>query len=505
MTDLPRFRVVPLALVALAVMAAHLLVIDQYGIFRDEFYYLACGRHLAWGYVEHPPGVALIARLTSAFGDSPLAIRLFPLLGSGALVFIVGAIARRMGGAAFAQVVAAATVSIAPHFLFVFHVLSMNFAEVLLWSLGAWLVLVALQDEAGWAWVAFGAVAGAGLLTKHSMGLYGAGIFAGLLLTHEGRRALRTPWPWLGGVMALALFSPHVWWQVRHDWPLVEFVRNAQREKIAETSLGGFFVELILMMNPFAVVLVALGLWFLLVRHDGRPHAVLGWAFLVVVLVFATQRSKAYYATPAFPPVLAAGAVLLERLGRRAAWRHAVAAVVLLGALPAAPMALPILAPDRLAAYMRSLGVAPSSGERHELGVLPQHFADMHGWEELARGISGVYQGLPEHERATARVFARNYGQAGSLEYFAARYPMPRVISSHNSYWYWGPGPDDGGVVIVIGGPADELREFFTSVEEVARTACGYCMPYENDRPIFVARGWKVPLSTVWSATKRFI
>jgi hypothetical protein len=163
-----------------------------------------------------------------------------------------------------------------------------------------------------------------------------------------------------------------------------------------------------------------------------------------------------------------------------------------------------VLPAETLVAYSRHLGVTPSSGERHELGALPQHFADMHGWEDLARRISRVYQALPEDERATARVFARNYGQAGALELFRDRYPLPAVISAHNNYWLWGPGPD-GGTLIIIGGRLEDNQQAFEQVEEVSRTDCGYCMPYEDDLPIYVGRGWKVSLNAIWPREKRFI
>lgn len=497
---------VGLSLVSAAIVVTHLLVVNQYGIFRDEFYYLANGRHLAWGYVEHPPAIGVLAAVAQWFGDSALAIRWMPILGSGLLAWIVGVIARRLGGGGYAQVLSAAMVVTTPHVLFLFHVLSMNFAEVLLWSVAAWLVLVALDGDRAWPWIALGVVTGAGLLTKHSMAVYGLGIFVGLLLGGS-RAVLRRPWPWVGGAIAAAMFAPHVWWQVRHDWPIVEFARNAQREKIAEVDAAGFLLELFGMMNiAAAVVLVALGLWFLLGRRERRRHAVLAWAWLVVVAVFISQQSKPYYASPAFPPVMAAGAVMLEAITRgRRAWRAAVTAIMVAGAVVFAPMGLPVLPRDTLVTYLRGLGFTPPSGERHELGALPQHFADMHGWEDLARTISSVYTSLPEPERATARVFARNYGQAGSLEHFASRYPLPRVVSPHNSYWLWGPGPDDGGVVIVIGGRIADLRQAFDEVDEVARTRCDWCMPYENDRPVFVGRGWKVPLSAIWPREKRFI
>jgi hypothetical protein len=397
-------------------------------------------------------------------------------------------------------------VSLSPHFLFVFHILSMNSAEVVLWALGVWLVLVAVQTERAWPWLAFGVTAGVGLLTKHSMAVFGLGIFAGLLVT-PARRALLTPWPWIGGVIAGAMFAPHLWWQHTHGWPTAEFVRNAQEFKITEQSIGSFLAQLALMMSPVTLPIWLAGLWWLLAGRAAAAGRLIAVCALVVVLVFIVQRSKPYYATAVMPALVAAGAVALERATREhRGWRHAAAALLVAGALPIVPMGLPLLPVPTYVFYTSALGLAASNQERQELGVLPQHFADMHGWEDLASTISRVYQDLPERERATARVWAQNYGEAGALEYFASRahYPMPRVISPHNNYWFWGPG-DEGGTLIVIGGRREDMDAAFENVEDVTRTRCDYCMPYENDLAIRIGRGWKVRLSDVWARERKFI
>lgn len=493
-----------LSVVAAAVAALHLAAVDNYGIFRDELYYLACGRHLAWGYVDHPPVVAILARVSSLLGDSLAAVRLPTVLLACALVFTTGAIVRRLGGGRFAQVLAPLLVALAPHFLFIFHILSMNSAEVLLWAVGSWLVLVAVQSGRAWPWIALGTTVGVAFLTKHSALVFGLGVFAGLLFT-PARHVLRTPGPWAGAALAALIASPHVAWQAANGWPTLEFVRNAQQFKIADQTPLSFLGQIVLMTGPVTLPLWLAGLWWLLRGRAGAGGRVLAVCAIVVVLIFLVQRSKPYYATATWPVLFAAGTVAFERATVRfRGARHTAAATMLIASLALAPMALPILPVESHVAYAEAIGVRAPNQERQTLGALPQHFADMFGWEELAQTISRVYQSLPDEEKASARVFARNYGEAGALEYYANRYPLPRVISPHNNYWFWGPGPD-GGTLIIIGGTRDENSRVFERLEEAGRTQCAYCMPYENGRPIWIGRGWKIRLSQLWAGERNFI
>jgi len=496
----------PAWLIALGVTLAHAAVIAQYGVFRDELYYVACSRRLAWGYVDHPPGVAVLAWAARAlFGESLAALRVLPVLFGASTVLLTAAVVRRLGGGRFAAALAALAVAVAPYYLFTFHVLSMNGAEVLLWTLAAWLIVVAVQTGRPWPWLALGVVAGVGLLNKISMGVFGAGLAAGLLLTPAWRH-FRTPWPWVAALLAAAIFAPHLLWQAQHGWPTAEFIGNAQRFKIAPLSIGAFLLEQVGMMHPLTAPLWLAGLFFFAVQAEGRLFRLFAWCYLVVLFVFVAQQSKPYYLTPIYPVLFAGGAVALERASE--GWhrvRRSALALLLLGGLALAPLGLPVLPVRLYVAYQARLGFTPSAGERHELGALPQHYADMFGWEELAQTVSRVYQALPEPERATARVFAQNYGQAGAIERFAGRYPLPRVMSPHNNYWLWGPGADDGGTIIIIGGRREDHLRALERVDEAARTSCRLCMPYERDQPIWVGRGWKVSLKAIWPAERKFI
>ena len=226
-------------------------------------------------------------------------------------------------------------------------------------------------------------------------------------------------------------------------------------------------------------------------------------------VLLANGHSKAEYLGPAYPMLFAAGGVFWERWtergrrGRRAAvWGLATAGV--LTSFVLLPFAVPILPVETFIKYSAALGVEPSSAESNDLAELPQFYADMFGWEGLARDVSRVYLTLNPEERIGTVVLARNYGQAGSLEYYAGKYPLPRVISAHNSYWVWGYPKEPIGTMLLVGGDPEHEREHFDEVIPAAVHTCRYCMPYENDLGIFVARKRRVPIEQAWGQLKHF-
>jgi hypothetical protein len=500
--------------IAASLVLAHLLTLGRYGIFRDELYYVANGRHLAWGYVDHPPLVAALAWLIEhTIGTSVYALRLPVLLALVGVLAVLAALVRRLGGSGPAVAVAWLAFALGPYYLFAFHYLSMNAPEVLWWSLAALLLMRAtdLHVAPGGApgpagagrWLLFGAVMGLAALTKVSGLVWGAALAVAVLVS-PARRHLLGPWPWAAVLVATLMFAPHVLWQVQHGWPTAEFVRNAQEGKIVAFAPAGFLLEQLKLLGPVGTIVSVIGLAASL---TGRVRGGSVWAvtFLVTLLVFLVQRSKPYYMMPAYPVLLVAGAVAVERWRpwTRAGGRVALFALAALGTA-LVPLTLPVLPPERVQAYMRAIGVEVESGERHEKGALPQHFADMFGWETLADDVARVVGTLTPAERATARIYAQNYGEAGALDYYGPARGLPPVISGHNAYWHWGPGPDNGGAVIIVGGAAADHREVFRDVTERGQTTCTLCMPYEQDLPIFVARGLKRPLREVWPAVKHF-
>ena len=500
---LRRFSLDPLTMLAVAVAVFHAATSAGYGHFRDELYYLACGDHLGWGYVDHPPLIGLIAAAVKAtLGTSTFAIRLLPALAAGATVWLTGAMARDLGGGRLATILAGVAAALLPTYLSLFSILSMNAFDLLIWAASFWL-LVRLLSPGGAsirAWIALGVVLGVGLENKISVLFLGFGVAIGLVATRRWD-VVRSRGPWLAAAIAVALFLPHVLWQAANGWPTQEFIENARAHKMVEMSPGAFLLEQLKSGAATAPLWLA-GLGALLFAARLRPWRALGVAYLAVLLLLIATHGKPYYLAPAYTVLLAAGAVAAERVRGLAV---AALVLVVVGGAAAAPLAKPLLPVDTYVRYQAALGLEPGTDERQALGRLPQFFADMHGWRELARSVGVVYRALPAADQARACVFGENYGEASAIAVFGDEERLPPVISGHNSYFLWGPGRCTADVLIVIGADRDDLVRSFEEVELGATHRCQDCMPYENDLPIWVVRRPRLPVDAMWSHAKGYI
>ncbi len=502
-----RERALP-ALLGGATTLLHLLTAsDSYGIFRDELYYAACAEHLDFGYVDHPPLVALLTALSRGIlGESQLALRTLPAVAAGATVMLAALIVRELGGSRTAQALGAAATALAPVYVGNFGYLSMNAYDILIWTSITWVMVRLLRTRDPRWWIPFGVLAGVGLQNKLSILFLGFGLVAGLVMTRDWTQLADRRF-WIGGVIALAIFSPHLIWQLVHGWPTLEFMHNATQVKNLPLSPVEFLSSQVLMMNPLAVPVALAGIVFTLFSRDGRPFRALGWCFITVTVLMISQRSKAYYLSPAYTMLFAPGAVMIGRLSSAPRWRWvgplAIGLLVLSG-LALAPLAKPVLPVERFVAYQALLGRKPSTGERKELGRLPQFFADRLGWRELAESVREVHEALPEADKRRACVFGQNYGHAAAIDFHGPALGLPAALSGHNSYHLWGPRGCSGEVMIVIDDDRESLESVFESVEQAGLYACDDCMPYESRKPIWVCRGMRIPLEDLWPRLKHY-
>jgi dolichyl-phosphate-mannose-protein mannosyltransferase len=496
-----------LGCIASASVVLHVFGINHYGFFRDELYYIACGRHLAWGYIDQPPLIALLAWMSRhLFGESLAAYRVLPILAGGATVFFTGILAREFGGGRLAQCLAAIAILLSPLFLAFTSFFSMNAFEPLIWLLCAWLAIRIVKGASPKLWLLFGALAGLGLENKHTMLVFGFALVCGLFVSKEQwlaeRSVFRSKWIWLGAVLALAIFLPNLIWEAQHGWPQIEVVRNARDFKNVQVSALQFLSEQVLFMQPIALPIWLAGLYWLLFAGEGKLFRFLGWTYIIVIGMFMVLGGKTYYVLPVYPILAAAGAVGFEQFtaGARLRWlRFAYPGVLVLGGLVTLPFAVPVLPVGAFIRYQNAIPYARSvKTERDATAMLPQFYADMIGWEEIAGAVAEVYHGLPMAEQANCAIFAGNYGEAGAIDYFGPKLALPSAISGHNNYFLWGPRGYSGACVILFGERAEGNKQFFTEVTRAATISNLLGMPSEQNVPVYVCRKPVAPLSVLW-------
>ena len=487
----------------------HLLTNGRYGYFRDELYYIACGQHLAFGYVDQAPLSILLLRLSEALlGKSLFAIRFLPALAGAATVAITGLIARELGGRAWAIGLACAGTLCALFNLAVGNFFSMNAFEPLCWMGCVYLLVRIINSGSSTLWLWFGILLGVGLENKHSTAFFGAGIFIALLLTPE-RRHFAEKWIWFGGLLAFAVALPNILWQAQHHWPTYELLTNiAHSDKNVALGPAQFIVQQIVFMNPGTLPLWLAGLCWVFASRDGRRYIALGITYVVILAEFIILHGKSYYLAPAYPMLFAAGGVGVERVfANRLRWVKPGFLVLLIasGAL-LAPMVVPILPPGKLVAYIRAIGLQPPRTETSHTASLPQIFADQFGWQEMVASVGHVYNHLRPEDKQRAAIFCQNYGEAGAIDFFGPKFGLPPAISGHQNYFLWGPRDWTGEVALVLDTRDDNEREQFASVEDLGQIVSSpWAMPFERRMHIYLCHDLKANVREFWPQVKKWL
>lgn len=504
----PKVALGILAALALAKVAVHLPSHSAYGYFRDELYYLDCAKHLAWGYVDHPPlSIAILALTSKLLGTSLLAIRMPAVLAGATTVFFAGLVTWRLGGGRFAQALAALSVLVAPVYLGVGSFFSMNAFDQFFWTLAVYALVRAITTSEPRSWLWFGLVAGLGLLNKVSVAFLGFGVVVGLLLTHH-RRFFATKELWLGGLIAFAVFLPHLWWQWRNDWPTPEFIRNATQHKILAKSISDYFLGQLVDMHPIVAPIWIGGIIYGLLGRSVKAFRILSIVFIAVFALLALRGGKVYYLSPAFPPVLALGALWAERATAAHRWiRFPGLTIVALLGIAVAPMALPILSPEAYPRYTQSLHLSAPAEEHADEGIpIPQFLADRFGWAEMVEMVAQAYHALDPDDRTRCAILCGNYGEAGAINFFGPKFGLPQAISEHNNYFIWGTRGATGEVMLIYSNHFDRSRlaSLFESVSEVGRFTHPNVMPHQSNRSLFLCRGLRKPMEQFWRSIKSF-
>jgi 4-amino-4-deoxy-L-arabinose transferase-like glycosyltransferase len=477
--------------IAAATLAVHVLTGHQYGFHRDELATLEDARHLAWGFVAYPPITPFFGRLSLIlFGTSLAGFRFFAAVAQAVSLVFIGLMARKLGGRRGAQMVAVAAGI--PLCLIGGALMQYVSFDYLCWVLTSYFVIRLLKSEDPRWWIAIGTTIGLGMMAKYTMGFFVIGIVVGVLATNA-RRDFASKWLWLGVALSILVFLPNLMWQAQHHFVSLDFLKHIHERDVRIGRTKDFLpgqLKLTLLSLPIWIA----GLYFYLIAPVGRRYRVLGWMYVVPLVMFALARGRWYYMAGAYPMLYAAGAVWGEQwlASLSKGWAGAVRA-----------LAWAALALDAVLMFAIALPSAPVNSPRWRFAAKNNgDLVEELGWPELTQTVAQIRDSLLAEERTRVGILAANYGEAGAINLYGPRYDLPRALSGVNSFWARGYGNPPPETLIVLGFSRRFLERNFSACEVAGHTPNPYGIDNEetHDHPdIYVCRGMKQSWPAFWS------
>lgn len=455
-----RLRIYLLILAVIKIIIPYLLQNNTYEPHRDEFLYLAEGHHLAWGFMEVPPMLSIFAWLTHCFGDSMFWLKLWPSLFGAATFILGGEIIISLGGRLFALILMFLPF-IFGGYLRVFFLFQPNAPEIFFWTLILFAIVRFIQTKRNtWLYV-LGVAVGLGMMSKYSVAFFTASLLLALLCTKH-RSIFANKHFWLASVVGLIIFLPNIIWQFQHHLPVVHHMKELQQTQLQYLSPTDFLKGQLLMNLPCVFIWIA-GLWFTAASKTYRFVA-LTYAFVLIILLLS--HGKDYYLLGAYPALFAFGAYYLEKITSVKIKFLRVAFIIFVVSLGifTVPVALPVFEPARLAVLYEKMNIKKTGALRWEDlrdHALPQDFADMLGWEEMAKKMSKAYEMLDSNERKRAILFCDNYGMAGAVTFYAKKYNIPYAYSDNASFLYWLPDNIHIDNLVLLTDDTNEMQHDF--------------------------------------------
>lgn len=469
-------------------VAVHLITNGILGFHIDELYYLACGRHLAFGYVDFPPLVPLLARLeTMLLGVTPWTLRLLPALLGGVDVFLCGAYVRKLGGSLRLQALALLIGATAPAILGTWLFQTVIFDQVT-WMVSLYLFLSLVLGPKPRTWLLLGLTLGIGLEVKYTIAALIAGIIVAVLLTPALRAQLRTAYPWLAAALALAIWTPNLLWQIVEGFPSLSYVSNHHGDVQSGGGAGAFVVDFLVLLLLLTPLWIA-GFISLFRNPELRAIAI-ACAVPLVIFLFV---GKFYYPAPTIPIVIAAGLLALSQVKRRAL-RSALATAVAVASLLGAIALLQILLPITPASRLHATG----------LDTKEPDFASTVGWVPITQQLTAIYGALSPSERASTVIISSDYGVTGALQLFGNARLLPASFSPQLSDFFWLPKHLAATGALMVGYQPGDVGWMCTSARVVAHLTVPYqVVNLEQGAAVTYCR-LKAPIPSLWGRLQMF-
>ncbi len=486
----------PLVCIAVTAAIVHIATNGRYGFHRDELQFLSDARHLDWGFVSYPPLTPFIERISlDLFGLSLIGLRMFSVIGQAIVIVVSGLMARDLGGSRLAQVATALAVALSPLPIFEATEFQYTSFAFLWWVLVAWFTIRLLKTENPRWWIAIGAAIGLGLMTKYAIVFFIVGILVGMAFS-PARRYFASKWFWAGVAIALVIFSPNMFWLIRHNFISYTFLQHIHTRDVGEGRAEGYLIDqFFVCANLFSAPVWLIGLYAYL--RDSR-YRMIAFMYLVPFVVFWIDNGRFYYVAESYPMLIAMGAVTcgawLMRIPR---WsQFAIEAVFFAGLLTCGAYFFAGWVPFASSGPLRDFALKHSEDLREEIG-----------WDEMVKAVAGVRDSLPADQLANVGILVGNYGEQGALELFGAAYRLPPPLSLTNSAWLRGYPTPQPTTLIVIGSSLEWADHNFTGCHLAAHIAYSSDVKNEESKShpdILLCGPPRQPWPVFWKDHERF-
>ena len=469
----------------------HFITSTNYGLQRDAYLYIAEAHHLDFGYLSIPPMTPVLIRIMETFfGNSVFAERILPALIGALSIIVIAKIVMEFGGKRWAILLACVSFLVSPAFLRSNSLLQPVSINQFFWLFSMYFVLKMLKTRNTEYWIYLGIIWGLAFLNKYSIAFLALAVFLGVLVSKQ-RFLIQSRNFIIGIVYGLLIISPNLYWQFSHNWPVISHMIELNREQLANVNIVDFLVMQII-MNAHALLIWFTGLLFLLFSREEKSYHVIGYTFIILMLIMIGLRGKFYYTLGIYSVLFAAGGFFIEKYirGRWAVIQKILLILVIVSALPALPFSIPILPYPMLAAYSKSSADLGFEGllrwEDGQIHAIPQDYADMTGWTELAGLVRNAYKSLPDEEKSHTAIFAENYGQAGAILYHTKKEGLPEPVSFSDNFLFWAPGNTDLNTLIYINYDTTEISYYFAEITRFGQITDPYAR--ESGLPVFICK-----------------
>jgi hypothetical protein len=462
-----------------------LFIHGEFELHRDEYLYLSDARHLAWGFIEIPPLLALLGRISLFFGNSYYAVYFWGSLFGALTTMVIGKIVIRLKGNEYAVFIACLAFLVSG-FLRMHILFQPNFLDVFFWTLSSYFIICWIQTDDKRYIYYIGICFALGMLSKYTAAFFILGFWVSVLLTPQ-RKWLANKHFYFAMLISLLIALPNFLWQINHGFPVMHHMKLLENQQLQYLSRPKFLLDQVINTLPCFIIWL-LGLYWLFFTSNGRRFIAIGIIYLVVIFLLLLARGKSYYAMGMYPALFGIGGLVLEKVILRKNWKvlkWAVPISMLIIVIPVFPVALPFASPAQLEKIYHATGSDKwgvlnwEDGKTH---ALPQDFADMLGWKEMAVKVNQAWLTLDSNEQRHTLIFCDNYGQAGAVNYFGKPFGLPEAYSDNASFLYWLPENLHIDNMILVTDDQEEMQHPFMHDFKTATLFDSVVNPYAREK-----------------------